>query len=550
MRSNWIGISRLWSLAIVFSGLVLANEVVAADAPRTLTLRTRVESPEGSGRYRVVEQAADWDLDRTAIIVCDMWDVHHSLNATHRGAELVPRMDQVLRTARDQGALIIHAPSGCMDAYEGHPARQRAIETPRSGALPPDIGKWCYQIPFEEKGTYPIDQTEGGVDDNPVEHERWAARLTAMGRDPGRPWKMQTPRLSINPDLDVISDDGEEIWSLLEHRGIEHVILLGVHTNMCVLGRPFGLRRMAENGKDVVLMRDMTDTMYDPRRAPFVSHFTGTDLIVEHIEKFVCPTITSVALIGGAEFRFRDDRRPHVVFIVAEDEYETEITLPEFAAKELGKNYRVSFVLGDDDERNALPGIQVLDDADLAVISVRRRLLPTDQLETLRRFIAEGKPVIGIRTASHAFSLRGDASTPEGLAAWPEIDAEVFGGNYTNHHRVGPKTRIEAAPGAKDHPILSGVDLSDFQSVGSLYKVRPLADSTTPLLIGSIPVEEPEPVAWTNLSGSGGRVFYTSLGHKDDFLQPQFRKLLRNAIDWAVDLKAPTSIDVPARTDQ
>ncbi len=525
----------IFFIGAITLGFSILNQAVADDGgPLSLTLRSRIESPEVSGRYRVVERVEEWNPKQTAVIVCDMWDVHHSLNATRRVAELVPRMEQVLQKVRDQGALIIHAPSGCMDAYEGHPSRERALETPRSSALPPDIGKWCYQIPSEEQGTYPIDQTQGGVDDDPEEHEVWAARLTEMGRDPARPWIMQTPRLGIDAEKDVISDDGEEIWSVLENQGIENVILLGVHTNMCVLGRPFGLRQMAQNGKNVVLMRDMTDTMYDPKRSPFVSHFTGTDLIVEHIEKFICPTITSVALLGGLEFRFQDDQRPHLVFIVAEDEYETEITLPKFAAEELGKDYRVSFVFGADDERNALPGISILEDADLAFISVRRRLLPKDQLETIRRFVEAGKPVIGIRTASHAFSLRGDAPTPEGLAAWPEFDAEVFGGSYTNHHRVGPKTKIEAAPGADTHPILSGVELSDFESEGSLYRVRPLAKSTTPLLIGSIPDEEPEPIAWTNLSASGGRVFYTSLGHKSDFLKSAFRRILKQAIDWAV----------------
>ena len=88
-----------------------------------------------------------------------------------------------------------------------------------------------------------------------------------------------------NYQLDIKSNLSEII-----SKGIKNVILVGVHTNMCVLGRPFGLRQMAQNGKNVVLMRDMTDTMYNPGRAPYVSHFTGTDLIVEHIEKWVCPT--------------------------------------------------------------------------------------------------------------------------------------------------------------------------------------------------------------------------------------------------------------------
>ena len=156
------------------------------------------------------------------------------------------------------------------------------------------------------------------------------------GRNPRAPWKSQVDVLKID-DHDIISDTGEEIWNLLEQRGIDNVILLGVHTNMCVLGRPFGLRQMAKNGKNVVLMRDMTDTMYNPARAPFVSHFTGTDLIVEHIEKCVCPTITSDQILGGKPFRFSGDKRPSLVLILAEPEYQTPRTLPEFAAQAPGQ---------------------------------------------------------------------------------------------------------------------------------------------------------------------------------------------------------------------
>ena len=106
----------------------------------------------------------------------------------------------------------------------------------------------------------------------------------------------------------AIGDSGIEVWNLLEEHGIEHVMLVGVHTNMCVLGRPFGLRQLAKNGKNVVLVRDLTDTMYNPKMPPMVSHFEGTRLIVEHIEKYVCPTITSDQLLGGKEFRFKGDK--------------------------------------------------------------------------------------------------------------------------------------------------------------------------------------------------------------------------------------------------
>ncbi len=196
-----------------------------------------------------------------------------------------------------------------MDAYKDHPARLAALKTPRSKSLPKDIAAWCNRIPAEEKGIYPIDQSDGGEDDDPAEHRAWADKLQKMGRNPRAPWKSQIDVLKIE-DRDIISDNGEEIWSVLEQRGSDNVILLGVHTNMCVLGRPFGLRQMAKNGKNVVLMRDLTDTMYNPARAPFVSHFAGTDLIIEHIEKWVCPTITSDQFLGDKPFRFAGDKRP------------------------------------------------------------------------------------------------------------------------------------------------------------------------------------------------------------------------------------------------
>ena len=106
---------------------------------------------------------------------------------------------------------------------------------------------------------------------------------------------------------DAITDNGEEVWSLLEANDVENVLLVGVHTNMCVLGRPFGLRQLSKNGKNIVLVRDMTDAMYNPKMWPYVNHYRGTDRIIEHIEKYVCPTTTSDQILGGKPFRFSGD---------------------------------------------------------------------------------------------------------------------------------------------------------------------------------------------------------------------------------------------------
>ncbi len=123
------------------------------------------------------------------------------------------------------------------------------------------------------------------------------------------PWKTQSPLIEIDGDLDFISDRGDEVWNILEQRGITSVVLTGVHTNMCVLGRPFGLRQMIRNGKRVLLMRDMTDCMYNPKRWPYVDHFSGNDLVISHVERFVCPTVTSDQVLGGEPFVSKTDFR-------------------------------------------------------------------------------------------------------------------------------------------------------------------------------------------------------------------------------------------------
>jgi type 1 glutamine amidotransferase/nicotinamidase-related amidase len=524
--------SRLALLTLVL-GLSSVSAAIAAEN-FSFRLRSRVEVEPGRGKYTVVEKAETWSPRETAVIVCDMWDLHHCLNAVRRGTELTPTMERVLKEARASGATIIHSPSSCMDAYKGHPARKRAQLVAMSANLPKEIGTWCYKIPSEEKGVYPIDQTDGGEDDDLKEHAEWAAKLAAMGRNPKAPWKSQTDKLTIDADKDYITDSGEEIWSLLEEKKIKNVILMGVHLNMCVLGRPFGLRQMAKNGKHVVLMRDMTDTMYNPERSPKVSHFAGTELMVEHVEKFVCSTITSDQLLGGVPFRFEKDKRPQVVFVIGDDEYKTQITLPQFASDELVKReFHVEYALASETDKNDFPGMNLLRDADVAVISARRRFPTATELAELKRFVAYQRGIVGIRTASHAFASRAGFNVPKGHAEWNAFDPEILGGNYQGHHKEGAKTVVSVANGAASHPILHGVDAAKLAGNGSLYKVSPLKSSTHPLLLGKIPGQPEEPIAWTNQPAHKGRVFYTSLGHPEDFKNQEFVTLLRNAIDWA-----------------
>jgi len=520
----------LWLAGISLSGLAAGQKPPRPAADKNqliLNARHREEIPGRSGKFRVVSSILRWNPSATAIIICDMWDQHWCKGATRRVAELAPRINQVISKARHKGLLIIHAPSGTVSYYKQHPARQRAQNAPKAANLPRDIGKWCKWIDSrEEQAGYPIDHSDGGCDCEPKCKQ-------------GSPWRKQIDTIEIHNE-DAISDSGVEIWNLLQHRGINNVILVGVHTNMCVLGRPFGLRNLARSGKNVVLMRDLTDTMYNSRMSPHVNHFTGTDLIVQHIEKFVCPTVTSTVFTGQPPFRFQNDKRPRVVFISAESEYKAAETLPAFM-HELQIKYDLccEIIQGSTDrrseQRNYISGLQNLANADLVVLFVRRRAFPAEQMRYFRDYLEQGNPLVALRTSSHAFDTRGQH--PQGHVEWPEFDPEVLGGNYHGHHGSGPITTVTAAPGAKSHPVLAHVRLP-FTSNGSLYKAGPLADSAKLLLVGTIPNANPEPVAWTN-HYKNSRVFYTSLGHPDDFQNPQFIRLLINAVFWAMNRPIP-----------
>jgi nicotinamidase-related amidase len=123
----------------------------------------------------------------------------------------------------------------------------------------------------------PIDDKSGGCDT----HDAFF-----------KAWKRETAKLHIDP-RDVVSDKGPEIYSLLKLRKIDNLLFMGVHTNMCVLNRPFAIKAMTKWGIRCVLIRDLTDAMYDPQAKPFVDHARGTELVIQHIEKYWCPTALS-----------------------------------------------------------------------------------------------------------------------------------------------------------------------------------------------------------------------------------------------------------------
>jgi nicotinamidase-related amidase len=260
-----------------------------------LTLRSRLKGDRD--RYTIVEKKTTWDPKKTALIICDMWDDHWCKSAAKRVNEMAGPLNEVVKIARKQGIFIIHAPSSVTNFYKDTPQRKLAQTAPFAKTPVPlsTVERWgtawCYPDPKREPAL-PIDDSDMGCD--------CAVKCTIR-----EAWKRQTPVIEI-ADGDAITDNGQETWNLLAARGIDNVILCGVHLNMCVLGRPFAIRQMVTLGKNVALMRDMTDTMYNPEKPPKVSHFAGTELMIEHVEKYWCPSFTSADLTGRAPFRFKD----------------------------------------------------------------------------------------------------------------------------------------------------------------------------------------------------------------------------------------------------
>jgi nicotinamidase-related amidase len=247
------------------------------------------------------ETTLRWDPTKTAVVVVDMWDDHWCKGAAARVGELAKAMDPVLRGLRERGVFVLHAPSSTVAFYKEHPARRRAQAAPFAKAPSPITSDtrwgtgWCWPDKPREPDL-PIDDSDMGCD---------CASPCALREA----WTRQIDLLHVDPARDAITDDGQEAWNLFAERGIENVIVMGVHLNMCVLGRPTAIRQLVRHKLNVVLVRDLTDSMYNSRKRPNVSHHAGTDLVVEHVERWWCPSIASDSLGAPKPFRFSDDRR-------------------------------------------------------------------------------------------------------------------------------------------------------------------------------------------------------------------------------------------------
>jgi type 1 glutamine amidotransferase len=226
-----------------------------------------------------------------------------------------------------------------------------------------------------------------------------------------------------------------------------------------------------------------------------------------------------------------------IAIITGENEYRTAETLAQFTDQELApRGYQSAWVqaspkVGDAEFTN----YNAIGAADLLLISVRRRTPPRAMMDLIRAHLAAGKPVVGIRTASHAFDAK---PTDDQHASWSRFDVEILGANYQGHYGnvppAGPETVIRIVSSTAGHPVLTGVRPSSFRVTSHLYKYRNPAPTVTVLLEGNVEGhDEIEPVAWVN-TAVGRRVFYVSLGNPEDFKLAPFRRLLLNGIVWSL----------------
>ena len=298
-----------------------------------------------------------------------------------------------------------------------------------------------------------------------------------------------------------------------------------------------------------------------------------------------------------------DDNAKHIVFISGDEEYRSEEALTQMAkilsthhgfkstvlfAQDPGKPGIINANYGQN-----IPGLEALNTADLMVIFTRFRALPDNQMQHIDNYLKEGKPVLGIRTATHAFNFGADSNSSfKHYGNYYNGDKEewkdgfgrfILGENWVNHHghHKHQSTRGIIAEGAKSHPINNGLEDGDVWGPTDVYGVRlPLPGDSQPIMLGQVvnrtgefdekdifygmkPTDEEVattndkgvqlnnpmmPIAWTKSyqleDGQKGRVFTSTIGAANDLLLEGTRRLLVNGVFWAMDLPVPAKADV------
>jgi type 1 glutamine amidotransferase len=262
----------------------------------------------------------------------------------------------------------------------------------------------------------------------------------------------------------------------------------------------------------------------------------------------------------------------HVVLLSGDEEYRSEETMPQLGkilSKQHGFKCTVLFAINkksgeiDPNTTDNIPGMEAIDTADLVVMALRFRNLPDDQMKHFVDYVESGKPVVGMRTSTHAFNIDKKSTSAYKKYTWTNGDKDyekgfgrqVLGETWVNHHGAHGKqaTRGIPAEGAKDHPILKGCE--DIFGPTDVYTTNALSGDSKPLVLGQVlegmkpedkPIDGPKnnpmmPVAWTKsytgTAGKSARIFTTTMGASQDLLSEGMRRMIVNAAYWCLGME-------------
>jgi hypothetical protein len=268
----------------------------------------------------------------------------------------------------------------------------------------------------------------------------------------------------------------------------------------------------------------------------------------------------------------------HIVLVSGDEEYRSEEALPQLAkilAVRHGFKCTVLFAINPEDgtidpnRKDNIPGLEALKTADLMVLFTRMRDLPDEQMKHMAEYVESGRPIVALRTATHAFEPKGDKAYARYHWRSKEWDGgfgrQVLGETWINHHgkHGSQSTRGVIAPGMQSHPIVRGIEDGDIWGPTDVYGVRlPLPGDSQPLVLGQVlegmqPADRPVagkqndpmmPIAWTKTwqtpSGRRARTFTSTIGASQDLASEGLRRLLVNACYWALGMEE----QIPARS--
>lgn len=247
---------------------------------------------------------------KTAVVISDMWDKHWCKGATKRVNELAPKINEAITQLRNSGVTIVHCPSDTSSFYANNPALDKTKNI--QGTYWSQDPHWLYK--YENKL---IPEITNIADPNMVQCDCGPNKCDSEN---GVVWKRQNEAIKIDEDKDYICMDNKKIYDLLKSKEIEYVLMMGVHTNMCILNRHFGIKKLLLNKIQPILIRDMTDGMLPRECKPFKDHFSALDDVFTHIETYYCPTTTTASIcikqskgtpikLRSERFRFSEDKR-------------------------------------------------------------------------------------------------------------------------------------------------------------------------------------------------------------------------------------------------